>query len=129
MKYFGTVLLACFFFWGGCSDAVSPTAPGLVQEIEITCPQESVVSRRFADQDNMRAILNYLRCTQFHDRQQPDEAPAGQRRYTITLYHSDGRVTVYDQLDDLWLCRRGGRWHQLDPIQGQKLPRLYQSLP
>lgn len=127
MKRIGFAIFAWFFLWAGCREAVPPLSSGLIEKIEITCPQTVPEARCFTDESGMKAILNYLRGA---DLSPPDgQLPLGYRLYTLTLTHRDGGKTVYEQIDDSWLRKNGGPWRRLDAAQGQKLPRLYLSLP
>lgn len=127
MKRIFFILLFCVLLWSGCRENTQPAVRGLITEIEISCPQEVPASRRFTMHPEMEAILNYLRTAELLDAD--GQEPLGTRLYTIILTHQDGRETVYYQIDDTWLRKGNGKWYRLDPAQGQKLPRLYQSLP
>ena len=127
MKRIIFAILASIFLWAGCREATVPAARGLVDRIEISCPRQTPAVRVFTDQDGMEAILNYLRTVESHPSE--GQTPLGVRLYTITLTHRDGRKSVCYQIDDAWIRQGSAPWRRLDPVQGQKLPRLYASLP
>ena len=127
MKRIFFILLLCLFIWSGCREYTQPAVRGLITEIELSCPQETPPSRHFTKHVEMEAILNYLRTAELLDAD--GQEPLGTRLYTVILTHQDGRKTVYEQIDDAWLRKGNGKWYRLDTAQGQKLPKLYQTLP
>ena len=127
MKNFILILFLSTFLLGGRTDVPDFPAPErLVTEIEITCSEGTPARQHFSDQDSMAPILQYLRSVAFVPEEAGEESWT-EPCYTITLTHSTGRVTVYRQIGSRYLSKNGGRWHTLDPAQGQMLFDLYRG--
>lgn len=98
----------------------------MVTEIEITCSQGAPARRYFSDQESISMILQYLRSVEFVT-EETEAAPA-ESCYTITLIHSTGRITVYQQLGNRCLSKNNLPYQNLDPEQGSRLSDIYYNI-
>ena len=129
MKQLFTFLLLPLLAINASFEPVYKPPDYLISDIRIVCNGSITEERYCTDQASMQRILQYLRMIEFCD--EIDEAAPQDTSpvYEIILTHSTGRVTVYRQISRCYLSKNGGRWHRLDPEQGQLLSVLYHGLP
>ena len=121
-----SALLAITLLFGTQTEAPVFAAPEyLITEIEISCSSGIPARQHLTDQQQITRILLYLQSVEIVTEEAAPSPP--EPCYLLTLTHSTGRITVYQQQGDRLLSKNGGPWQNLDPEQGKQLPLLCQS--
>ncbi|MBQ4641133.1 MAG: hypothetical protein IJB47_00750 [Oscillospiraceae bacterium] len=112
----------------GCQKK-EPVATRVVTRVQVFCHNGSdALYRQYTEQQDMRAMLNYLRLLDVGD--QPEELPEDSKlSYKIVLEDNLGGQTVYRQLGSRCLCENDGPWHSIDGSKGSLLYPLLLLLP
>ena len=100
----GILILSLFLFLPGCSQEKSPSSFPLVTEITVHYENGPIHGQlHYTEDDKMQLILTYLRLLKPYG--QPPENPetANGTLFQITLHHSDGGTTLYQQKADRYL--------------------------
>ena len=77
----------------------------------------------------LEAILNFLRCLRSQGRPEIQPEKLAGDRYDIYLSMTDGSTRVHRLQDYTYLCRSGGKWEKIDPLQGRSLMILLKLMP
>ena len=124
-----TILLLLCITLAGCCPQKSPTAPcRVVSAISAEYDSGSMqLSRRYADQEKIRMILDYLRLLSPVD--VTDSYPSAlSGQANVTLHFSDGSQRVYTQTGDGFLRQDDGPWQRIDPEKDKELQLLLSFL-
>ena len=128
----GILLFLCFL--SGCQgyrgEKPRPATYRVVQEIYITYRNGfGAVEHRYAGQEEMQQILNYLRWVDPYGTPAEDPMTQQGEEFLIRLYYSDGTTKNYHQRCDRYLRVGEGPWKRIVPERGQELKKLLGNLP
>ena len=112
-----------------CAAVPPETVPPdyLITQITVTCPDRSPTPLMLTDQQQMGAILEYLRTLSLHSQADTDSIDTSLPLYTLRLTHATGRITEYRQLGEEYLSKNDSPWYHIDPAQGCFLVAFFPS--
>ena len=125
MKRIALILCICYLL-GGCGKQESPYR--VVTAVEVQYQQgESTLYRTYTRDENITAVLNYLRLLKPYGPVHPGETEDISCR--ITLQYSHGPDTVYTQQGYDYLQKDNGNWTQIDDTRASLLYPLLLLTP
>ena len=84
---------------------------------------QSGLQRHYTTQENMQAVLTYLRLAKYAGLPEEDPTAQGGEVCRITVHLAPGDSHVYDLINDVYLSRNGGPW-ELAEFPEPRLPLL-----
>ena len=103
----------------------APETNRVVTQIEVTVVRnDETTNHLYTDDQQMEAILTYLRMTLPRGAMQYEPDSFRSDSYTFTVHFSDGSQTIYRQIYHDFLQKNTGRWQKIDPKAGLLFPPL-----
>ena len=129
MKQKKLIYLLCFLLLlSGCSRKKQTNPTQVVSHADIIFTQgEESHTLSYNHPKKLEAILNYLRTLRYQGKDDPEQN--GSNLIDIKLYMTNGTCRTYRQQDYAYLCRNGGPWKKIDPMQGRSLMILLKLMP
>ncbi len=125
MKHMAVMICICCLLCG-CSKQESPYR--VVKAVEVSYQQgENTLQRVYTRDENITAVLNYLRLLKPYGPVNPGETEDITCR--ITLQYSQGADTVYTQLGYDYLQKNNEHWTKIDNTRAALLYPLLLLMP
>lgn len=125
MKRIAVIFCICCLL-GGCKKQESPYR--VVTAVEVRYQQgENILYRSYTRDENITAVLNYLRLLKPYGPVTPEETEDVTCR--IVLHNSQGEDTVYFQQGYDYLRKNNGHWEKIDNTRANLLYPLLLLTP